>query len=107
MSLHSWSAALRAIIALLDAAYDFDKIVDIILAWLVAKTSDFDRPRFGFPALVGELLGLLFREPPFVEIVVAGDEVVRREFHAVELERGIEGVWEARRRRANRRRQKR
>lgn len=63
-----------AIIALLDAAHDFDEIVDIAFARLAAKTSNFDRPRFGFPALVGELLGLLFREPSFVEIVVAGDE---------------------------------
>jgi hypothetical protein len=94
------------IIALLDAAYDFDEIVDIILARLVAKTSDIYRPRFGFLALVGEHLGLLFREPPFVEIVVTRDEVVRRGFHAVELERGIEGVREASPRCANRRRQK-
>ena len=94
-----------AIIALLDATHDFDKIVDIILAGLAAKTSDFDRPRLRLPALVGKLLGLLFREPPFVEIVVACDEVVRCEFDAVELERWIEGVREASCRCANRRRQ--
>src|SRR4029077_4277446 len=91
-----------AVVALLDTTNGFDEVVDVKLGGLRAKTSNFNRPRLRLPSTIRELLWILFRESPFVEIVVAGDEVVGRELHAIELERGIERVGKSSRCRANR-----
>ncbi len=65
-----------AIGALLDAADELYKIVDIVFARLVAGTSNLNCPRFGLPASVRKDLGVLLREAPFLEIIVARDEVI-------------------------------
>ena len=59
-----------------------------------------------FQPLLAITLGSSFESPPFVEIVVTRDEVVRREFQTLQLESRIERVRKASRRRVNGRRQK-
>ena len=65
-----------AVVALFDTTDGFDEVVDVKSGGLRAKTSNFNRTRLGLPATIRELLWILFRESPFIKIVVAGDEVV-------------------------------
>src|SRR5437899_247330 len=94
------------IITSLDWAEKLNQFLDVDLAWACAQSTELDRPRPRFPTAIGLIFRLIFREPPFVKVVVTRDEVFGREFYTPEFEGGIKRIVQGCRFSPNRGRQK-
>src|SRR6185436_3295723 len=68
----------KPIHALLGAAHFRHEIVGVDLYRVVDETGDVDRPRLGFPTLVGVWFRVGFVGAELVEIIVARDELIVR-----------------------------
>ena len=87
-----------------DSADEANQLIYVDLARVRAQSANLECPWRGFPTAVGLFLGLALASAPFVEVVVAGDQVFRRKFDSLKFVTGVKRVWKPGRRGARRHR---